>query len=312
MLRITPFIKDQSNQWDRLVGIGRNGVFMFERLYMDYHADRFQDASLMIWDDEELIGVLPAHRTGDDIASHGGLTFGGLVLHPKVGAQLVLEMVQAVVDHLKHQGLRRLVYKPVPHIYHRQPSEEDLYAMYRMGASISRMDLSMTIDLARRPSLAKGRRHAISKARRANIEVRESRDFLGFWQLLHETLETRHRVTPVHTLNEIKLLSSRFSQIALHTAHAGDEMIAGVVTYRYDHVLHTQYMATTPTGRGCGALDLILFHLIEQATASKIQWFNFGASTFDYGRQLNTGLAAQKEMFGGRGTLIQTFELDLS
>jgi Acetyltransferase (GNAT) domain len=312
MLRVTSFSHDQSNLWDGLVGIARNGVFLFERPYMDYHAARFIDASLMIWRDDHLIGLLPAHRLGTAVVSHGGLTFGGLVVHPTTGAQAMIEIIDAVIMHLRQQGALRLIYKPAPHIYHRQPSEDDVYALYRMGASISRMDLSMTIDLTRRPSLAKGRRHAISKARRANIEVRESRDFFGFWSLLSETLESRHGVTPVHTLDEIELLSSRFSQIALHTAHAGDAMLAGVVTYRYDHVLHTQYMASTPTGRECGALDLILVHLIEEATASQIRWFNFGASTFDQGRQLNTGLAAQKEMFGGRGTLIQTFELDLS
>lgn len=311
MLRITPFSEDQSKQWDRLVGVGRNGVFMFERLYMGYHADRFADASLMVWGDDELIGVLPAHRAGDDVTSHGGLTFGGLVLHPKAGAQLVLEMMQAIADHLRYQGVRRLFYKPVPHIYHRQPSEEDLYALHRMGARTIRTDLSMTVDLAQRPELASRRKRAISKAHRAGIEVRESDDFQGFWALLRDTLKTRHGVAPVHTEDEIELLSSRFSQIALHTAQADQKLLAGVVTYRYDRVLHTQYMATTPDGRECGALDLILVNLMNHAEKSKVRWFNFGASTFNGGRELNAGLAAQKEMLGGRGTIMQTFELAL-
>lgn len=311
MLRITPFSKDQSKQWDQLVSVGRNGVFMFERLYMGYHADRFVDASIMIWDNEELIAVFPAHRAGSDVMSHGGLTFGGLVLHPKAGAQLVLEMMQSVADHLKNQGVRRLLYRPVPHIYHRQPSEEDLYALHRMGARIIRTDLSMTIDLEQRPELASRRKRAISKARRVGIEVRESDDFRAFWALLRDTLKTRYDVAPVHTEDEIELLSSRFSQIALHTAQAGEKILAGVVTYRYDRVLHTQYLATTPDGRECGALDLILANLMDHAEKDKIRWFNFGTSTFNGGRELNTGLAAQKEMFGGRGTIINTFELNL-
>lgn len=312
MLRVTSFCHDQSSLWDGLVGIARNGVFLFERSYMDYHAARFTDASLMIWRGDDLIGLLPAHRLGTDVVSHGGLTFAGLVVHPKAGAQTIVAIMDVLAEHLSKQGALRLVYKPTPHIYHRQPSEEDLYALHQMGASISRMDLSMTIDLTRRPSLAKGRRHAISKARQANIKVQHSKNFIGFWNILNQTLQTQHGVTPVHTQEEIVLLSSMFSQIALHTAHAGNEMIAGVLTYRYDHVLHTQYMASTPAGRECGALDLILIHLIDQAAESQMRWFNFGASTFDHGRQLNNGLAAQKEMFGGRGTLIQTFDLVLS
>ena len=50
--------------------------------------------------------------------------------------------------------------------------------------------------------------------------------------------------------------------------------------------------------------------LLEQPPAGT-RWLSFGASTYDQGRQLNTGLAAQKEMFGARPTLLTTLELDL-
>ncbi len=303
--------------WDVFVRSARNGVFLFERGYMDYHAERFDDASLMLHDEAgALLALLPAHRQGDTLVSHGGLSFGGLVLHPKLGAQTVLELFDALRDALHGMGLARLVLRPVPHIYHRLPSEDELYALHRLGARTTRVDLSTTIDLARRPPLAKGRRHALAKAQRAGIEVREGEGWDVFWPLLEQTLARRHGVRPTHTLAEMRLLAQRFPErIGLCAAWRGSTLLAGAVLYRYDGVLHTQYLATSDDGRDCGALDRVIEHVIEHVIerhGADCRWLNFGVSTTEQGRALNAGLVAQKEMFGGRSTVLQTLELDLS
>ena len=44
---------------------------------MDYHKDRFEDYSLMVFKDEKLVAVLPANRVEDKLFSHQGLTYGG-------------------------------------------------------------------------------------------------------------------------------------------------------------------------------------------------------------------------------------------
>jgi hypothetical protein len=311
MLRATPYNPSFSEQWDSFVRAARNGVFLFERGYMDYHSARFDDASMMIWRDSELIAVLPAHRDADEWISHGGLSFGGLVLHPRCGARAVLEIVDVLLDTLRASGARCLTYRPVPHIFHRQPSEDDLYALHRHGAKAVRIDLSSVIDLARRTTLSKGRRHALAKAHRNGVTVREGRDFQTFWSLLRARLMVQHGVTPTHDEAEIMLLADRFSQIKLHCAYLGEAILAGVITFRYDGVLHTQYMAASDTGRETGALDLVITHLIDQASAEQLRWLSFGASTYDNGRQLNEGLVAQKEMFGGRSAVLQTLAIDL-
>ena len=292
MLTVEPYRAALQPIWDAQVRAARNGVFLFERGYMDYHADRFVDGSLMVFDGAEVVAALPAHRIGDDWVSHGGLTFGGLLMHPDTGAQSVLTIFDVLVHALRERGARRLVYKPVPHIFHRQPSEDDLYALHRLGARTVRVDLSTTIDLARRPSLAKGRRHALSKARRAGVVVRESDDYPAFWTLLEGVLADRHGSAPTHRLDEITLLAQRFPQICLFGAYAdaadGGELLAGAV----------------------GALDAVIAYLLDDS-ADGCRWLSFGVSTVDQGRTLNTGLVGQKEMFGGRSTVLQTLELDL-
>lgn len=307
--RVSEYRPEHADAWDVFVRSARNGVFLFERDYLGYHADRFKDASLMLWRGDELRAVLPAHHVGRDVVSHGGLSFGGLVLHPGTGAQETLALSEQMIDALREQGARRLIYKPVPHIFHRQPTEDDLYALHRLGARAVRIDLSTTIDLARRPAFAKGRRHALSKARRSGIAVRSSNELGAYWALLSSVLGERHGAEPTHTLSEMTLLAQRFAQIRFFGAYAGDALLAGAVVYRYDGVLHTQYLAASAAGRETGALDAVIAHLIDEAGPG-CRWLSFGISTTDQGRDLNAGLVAQKEMFGGRSTVLQTLELE--
>jgi hypothetical protein len=42
-----PYHAEDLETWNRFNQASRNGTFLFDRGYMDYHADRFTDASLM-------------------------------------------------------------------------------------------------------------------------------------------------------------------------------------------------------------------------------------------------------------------------
>ena len=46
---------------------------------MEYHADRFTDYSLLVYDGNKLLALLPANRSGDVLYSHAGLTYGGVI-----------------------------------------------------------------------------------------------------------------------------------------------------------------------------------------------------------------------------------------
>jgi len=42
---------------------------------MEYHKDRFNDYSLLVYKDQKLFGLLPANITNDTVVSHQGLTY---------------------------------------------------------------------------------------------------------------------------------------------------------------------------------------------------------------------------------------------
>lgn len=297
--------------WDAIVDRSRTRHFIFRRGFMTYHADRFADHSLIVEDGGRPVAVLPASIDGDVVTSHGGLTFGGLIGDEALTTRRTLEVLETVGAFLAGDGVTRLVYKPVPHIYHLMPAEEELYALSSLGAQLVHRDVSSTIRPSAPGPRSKGRRAAIKQAGAAGLEVRASDRFEQFMALERTMLNRRHGVDPVHTPAELAMLAGRFAQnISLTIASRGEELLAGVVVFETPAVAHAQYIGATPEGYELHALDLVLDHLITQRFAAK-QFFDFGISTTEQGRVLNEGLIRNKESFGARATLYDAYELVL-
>lgn len=299
--------------WDAFVAASKNGTFLFYRGYMDYHADRFPDHSLLVRAPEgRLRAVLPAHAEGTRFVSHAGLTYGGFVSGPEMKVPLMLEVFEAVAAYLAAQRFREWVYKTIPSIYHRCPAEEDRYALFLAGAKLIRRDVLAVVDRRARLPYQERRARAVNRARKAGLTCGEDGDLAGFWQALSANLRERFGVAPVHSLAEIELLRGRFpGNIRLFTCRGGGEVLGGVLVYESPTVAHVQYIASTEPGRKAGALDLLFDELLTRHYADR-PYFDFGISNESEGRKLNRGLIDQKEGFGARAVAHDHYTLDLA
>lgn len=310
LISLVAYRPELLHDWDNVVDRSKNGVFLHKRGYMDYHSERFNDRSLLIFRDNRAIAVFPSNALGSSVVSHGGLTYGGLIYGKELHAITVLDIYKLIVNHYKEQGTRRIVFKPIPHVFHRYPAEEELYSLYRVGARLFRRDLSSVIDLRSLPKFSDSRKSAARKAQKIGAHFTETLDFESFLMLLGDVLK-KFSVLPVHTANELRLLQSRFpDQIRLFAIIHENRLIAAALIYDFGHIMHTQYMAASNEGRLCGALDYLLMNLIEVVFRDR-QYFSFGISTEKDGEVLNEGLIWQKEGFGGRGIVHDFYGLDL-
>lgn len=309
-LTVVPYRVDRHAAWDAFVASAKNGHFLFQRGYMDYHAHRFTDASLMAYAGKKLVGVLPANLEGSRVASHGGLTFGGLVMGRETGVVEVQAILRQAANAWKERGATSLLYKAIPWIYATMPAEEDLYALHRMGARLVRRDYSTTANLSGPTPLNQRQLAFITKARAMGALVAESHDFTEFHALLTATLRERHDAKPVHSVDELRLLHARFPEnIRLFEVRQHGRLVSGMVVYETAQVVHSQYTANGPEGRAMRALDFLNAHLLE-LYRGKVPFFDFGTSnTADGG--INEGLVAFKEGWGGRGVVHDFYELAL-
>ena len=309
IIRYTPGRKDE---WNTFVAGSKNGTFLFNRNYMDYHSDRFEDFSLMFYLQGRLYGLIPANKKGDIFQSHMGLTYGGLIMDAKTTAAATVQLFHELNDYLRAEGFRHVLYKCIPWIYHQMAAEEDLYAMVRTcDVRLQERDLGTAIIQRNTIRWERVRRRALKRAQEAGVTVERSTDYAGFWQVLNDNLKLKYDSKPVHTLSEISLLASRFPEnIVLYLARLGDEILAGMVLYVSKQVARAQYSSATPLGKQLGAIDILYDRIIHRDYAN-LPYFEFGTSAMADSNVINESLIFQKEGFGGRGVCFDRYEWDL-
>ncbi|MDD2888666.1 MAG: GNAT family N-acetyltransferase [Aliarcobacter sp.] len=311
-MNIIKYNIEYKNLWNEFVKTSKNRHFFFQREYMEYHCDRFEDFSLLVFDStNKLIAILPANTKEDIVYSHQGLTFGGFLVNDKMKTETMLEIFELLEQFLKKWNIKKLVYKCIPYIYHINPSEEDRYALFRNNAKLIRRDVTTTIDLKNKIKYQEQRSRAIKKAIKNSLIFEETNDFENYWRILEETLNIQHGTKPVHSINEIKKLANLFpNNIKLFIAKDDAEILGGTLVFENEQIVHTQYLANSIKGRNMGALDFVIDKLINEVYKNK-KYFDFGISNEDAGRYLNTGLIAQKEGFGARAVVHDFYELEI-
>ena len=315
MIKIEIYTKDVLLDWNSFIDNAKNSHFFFRREYMDYHKDRFQDFSLMIYNEKgKLIAVLPANVSMQNenkiLQSHGGLTFGGFLVGQDMTTATMLEIFDAVKTFLRQRNFSSMIYKCIPYVYWKYPCEEDKYALFVNKAKLIRRDVSVATFIPYRYGYHAQRARSIKKAVKNNIIVRQSAAYEDFIDLENAVLSKYHSAIAVHTGQELRLLAERFPEnIKLYTGELDGKILAGAVIFDNGDTVHTQYLANSDEGRKIGALDGVIDHLLKEVYFDR-KYFDFGISNEQNGRYLNRGLISQKEGFGARAVVHDFYKMD--
>ena len=300
-IEIVRYTPQKAEEWNGFVGKSKNGTFLFNRGYMDYHADRFVDHSLLFYREHELCAILPANQDGNTFITHQGLTYGGFVVGESVTVTDVCKCFSALNHYLVDNDVHSVIYKAVPWIYHRQPSEEDLYALVNVvKAQLYVRHVSSAIYLPDPIRWRRDHRYGANKSFACGVNVERSDDFEGFWNVLSDNLQHKYGARPVHSLEEIRLLHSRFPEhIRLYIATHEGMLIGGTVIYLCGKIAHAQYISASPEGKKSHAIDAI-FDFVLRHDLADLRYFDFGKSSDGNGEDLNVSLVSQKEGYGAR------------
>ena len=294
--------------WNEFVANAKNATFLFHRDFMEYHSDRFQDFSLLIFDENQnLKAILPANRLEDVVYSHQGLTYGGLILNEKTKLQEVIEITFNLLHFLNENGISTLNLKQLPSFYAKFPSEEMEYLSFIINAKLVRRDSLSVLDLRTHYKFSKDRKQAINRGVKNELIVKEESSFELFWnEILIPNLKQKHQAKPVHTIDEISFLKSRFpNNIRQFNVYKEDKIVAGTTIFESENVAHSQYISGNSNKNELGSLDFLHNYLISNVFKEK-DFFDFGISNENQGKNINQGLLSWKEGFGSR-TIVQNF-----
>ncbi len=298
-------------EWDNFIDSAKNATFLFKRDFMEYHNDRFEDFSLMVFDQNKLIAVLPANRVENTIYSHQGLTYGGFVLQSSAKLISSFEAFKAMLQFLFSRGILKLNVKVIPSFYNLLPSDELVYFLFLANANLIKRDVLFLIDYQNKIKFQKNRREGINKAHRMGLSVKMDTNFEGFWnEILIPNLKNKHGVSPVHSLSEIQLLANRFPEnIKQVNVYKENKIVAGTTVFLTKTTVHPQYVSGNKDKNVYGSLDLAYNFIIEKYKDSK-RYFDFNISSEENGKYLNKGLIFWKESCGARSFAVDNYEVD--
>lgn len=302
-MEVIRYEKSLQHKWDTFVDESKNGSFLFKRNFMDYHADRFNDYSLMIFKHGILKAIIPANISPEGIHSHQGLSYGGIVIDRNLKLIETIDITNAILTYLKKEQISTLFLKLIPSIYHTLPSDEIFWILFKLNAEIYRRDTALVINNKQAKIPYQERRiRAIKKASKCNFEIRNGENELKpFWEeVLTPNLLQKHGVKPVHSLTEIEELTNKFPlNISQYNIYIDNIIVAGCTMFLNKKVAHAQYISGTQLGRDSGCLDFLFNHLIKNEF-SNYDYFDFGICNENNGQAINYGLLDWKEGFGGR------------
>lgn len=310
--RIEKYHISYYEQWNAFVSRSKNGTFLFHRDFMEYHSDRFEDFSLLVFDNTKLVGIVPANKRDNCVYSHQGLTYGGLILENSLELDCISDIFSAVIQYLKYQKIDQLYIKQVPYIYHKRASHEAEYIFHKMKAQLYRKDLNLAIDYSKPLEISKSKLKHYRRVSGLGLEIKQDNDFKVFWDnVLTPRLNERHNVNPVHTKEEIQLLHNRFpDNILQYNVYCNGDIVAGITLFWCGNVVKSQYGATTAKGEKLRALDFVFITLLNEFKG-KVAFFDMGTVTRPGTHDYNPGLMKQKQELGCDVYMQDFYEIDL-
>ncbi|MBN8693338.1 MAG: GNAT family N-acetyltransferase [Bacteroidetes bacterium] len=300
MIAVKPYTNDLKEEWNTFVANADNSNFLFNRNFMEYHSDRFTDVSVLLYDEDALVGIFPANRKENTVFSHQGLTYGGLVLNERRNVKKLIEYYHSVFSYFSLLGVTEIVYKPVPSYLCKTVNDLEHFVLNILNAQVSKVDTAFVIDYKNEIKFQERRRRSVKKGEKVNTEIKSDNDFAAYWNhILVPNLRDKFGSAPVHSLEEITLLHARFpEQIKQVNAYINNEIVAGVTLFEFNGCVHCQYISSNDYGRDSGAIDLLFNNLIHLYQKDKL-FFGLGTAN-NNGNDINIGLCEWKEGWGAK------------
>ena len=279
---------------------------------MEYHSDRFEDYSLMVFKGGKLSAILPANKVGDTLYSHQGLSYGGLLLKKEKSSLKVFEIFNSVIEYLRSYGCLKFFIKQIPMFYCEEPNFELAYFLSKKSSNV-KCEMVFAIDYKLPFNIHKTKLKHFRKAKNLGFEIKENDELSVFWNsILEERLIKKYNSKPVHSLVEIRNLQEAFpNNIRQFNIYKEDEILAGITIFEMKNVVKSQYGATSVKGEKHRALDYLFLYLIYKYKEEGKEYFSMGTAIDNNDIGYNLGLVKQKEELGARVYLQDFYSLDI-
>lgn len=285
-------------EWDNFVNNCWNGTIYHTRKFINYHpVNKFEDESIMIYDKNKLICVIPVCKNNDKYFSYKGSTYGGPVIEYKyMNIKKLTNLINLIFNYYDNKLEMRIA--------------NDIYFNYSQSSLIYllqnklniKMELSWYItyfDINKIKN--KDNKRTLSLINNYNVYITENKnDFILFYNILENTLKTRHNTTPTHSLDELLYLKNIFpNELKLCIVKQNNIILSGILFIKVNNNnYYTIYITKNYKINNISQSILsgsILYIIQYFMNTIKPALLDFGISTENRGELLNIGLSEFKQ-----------------
>lgn len=287
-----------NDQWDKFVTNCINSTIYQTRKFINYHPiDKFIDKSIMIYDNNILICVIPVCKNGDKYFSHLGTTYGGPVIKEEY---FKIDKLKEIIDLIFNYYDNKLEMRIANDIYFNN-SQSSLIYLLQTKLNL-KLELSWYINNFNIDNINNkfNKRHLIKVKKDNNNNVyitNDLNDYIDFYNILKNTLNIKHNTNPTHTFEEFLLIKDILQEKQkLCIVKNNNIIIAGIYFIEvtpnkyYSFYITKNYECDKNFSSSC------LLYIIDYfITIIKPDILDFGITTENKGSELNMGLSVFKQ-----------------
>jgi hypothetical protein len=283
-MEIIRYTEEWKEKWDKFVLQSNNGTIFHLQKFLDYHTPgKFTFDHLIFLEKGNILAVLPGRITDGVFESPIGASYGSIVTKDIKFAK-ALEVIDALLDYSKNNGISELVLTAPPMVYEKHPNQNLDFAMlwrdfsYKLHYISSAIKLDKNIEIIERfdPTIRRNVRKTI-KDFNLHVEVNDRYD--EFYPILIEN-KSRHNVKPTHSYEDLlKLKELLPDAIKLFMVYHEGNPIGGSLMFYVNptcalcfyNMLKYDYAEYKPIQR-------VMYEVVKDATERGYSYVDIGVS----------------------------------
>ncbi|MHB8930818.1 MAG: GNAT family N-acetyltransferase [Melioribacteraceae bacterium] len=317
---IIKYSEEWKERWDEFVLNSNNGTMFHLQKFFDYHTPgKFKFDHLIFLKRNKIVALLPGRLSDGHYESPIGASYGSIVTNDVKFAE-ALEIVSALLDYGRSNGIKEFELTPAPMIYETYQNQNMEFAMRWLGFDYKLHYISSGIKLNKgddyllrfTPTTRRNVRKTFHIPE-MRIEINERYD--EFYPILVEN-KARHDAKPTHSYEDLLRLKQLLpNNLKLFMVYLGDKPIGGSLMFYanknvalcfYNMMLY-EYAEYKPMHR-------IMYEVVNDATEHGYSYVDIGVSQDTKAENPMTpsmSLIEFKEQFDAKTIMRNTFTIKL-
>lgn len=285
------------NKWNNFVlNYSLNGTIYHTKSFLNYHKNKYNDASILIYDKTNIIAVFPCCKFNNKYYSHLGSTCGGLVILKKY---YELNKLFDIMDLIYEYYDEDLNIKLSETIYFKNNIKNDLLSFVLSQKCKQYQDICLYFDIKKNPNILDSfpnndnkrllKKYINNTNKDTIIEISNNlEDYEKYYYILEKNLKDKNNIKPIHTLNEFISLKELLgcNQFLFLSKNFQGEILSGAFVFLInDNTYYTVYLMTNYEKKQSQIFNL-LYELFIHAKKNNIDIVNIGACSKNNGKEI--------------------------